>query len=222
MEAESIGIDDFAEGGNDVAVVIECELIPESIPESIHSPGESVHQDKWFSSAEAKYRVGLNQPAFTRAMTQLTDEYRIPSSVLRRGKARNTEYSEFAIALVGALSNKKVFNQLKRDYFGGTEQVSTTAPLKVKESADNQLATSNSQIVALQQQAQLKLQQLQQLYCQWQEAENAEKSAQQKDLEAQEAQWELECIDEVMREEMFKKTRKREIKQTLKNSTGAI
>jgi hypothetical protein len=218
MEAESIGIIGFPGSGDDVAVVVEYE----SIHESIHSPGESIHRDKWISSAEAKHRLRLNQPAFVRAISQLTDEHGIPSSDLRRGRARNTEYSEFAIALVGALSNEKVFNKLKHEYFDGTEQVSITAPLKFKKSADTQLATSNSQIAGLQQQAQLKLQELQQLYGQWQEAENAEKSAQQKDIESQEAQWELECIDEVMREEMFKKTRKREIKQMLKNSTGTV
>ncbi|XZN95050.1 MAG: hypothetical protein ACM65K_19560 [Microcoleus sp.] len=124
--------------------------------------------------------------------------------------------------MVGALPNEKAFNKLKREYFGGTEQVSITAPLRFKESADSQLASSSLQIVGLQQQAQLRLQQLQQLYGQWQDAEIAEKSAQQKDSEAQQAQWELECIDEVMREEMFKKTRKREIKQMLKTSTGAV
>ncbi|MEZ2231543.1 hypothetical protein [Microcoleus sp.] len=217
MEAASIENIDFGDGDDNVAVVVECE----SIHESIHRENESIHQ--WVSSAEAKHRLRVkNQAEFVRAIAQLTDDHHIPQSVLRRGRARNTEYSEFAIALVGALPNEKAFNKLKCEYFGGTEQVSITAPLRFKESADSQLASSSLQIVGLQQQARLRLQQLQQLYGQWQDAEIAEKSAQQKDSEAQQAQWELECIDEVMREEMFKKTRKREIKQMLKTSTGAV
>jgi len=217
MEATRIGVIDFDGCGGSAPITIKCE----SIHESIHRECESIHQ-KWVSSAEAKHRLRVkNQAEFVRAIARLTDEHQIPHSVLRRGSARNTEYSEFAISLVRALPSEKAFNQLKSEYFGGAEQVNITAPLKFKESADNQLATSNSQIVGLRQQAQLKLQQLQELYGQWQEAENAEKSAQQKDLEAQQAQWELECIDEVMREETFKKTRKREIKQML-NQSGKV
>ncbi len=210
MEAASIENIDFGEGDDNVAVVVECE----SIHESIHRENESIHQ--WVSSAEAKHRLRVkNQAEFVRAIAQLTDDHHIPQSVLRRGRARNTEYSEFAIALVGALPNGETFDRLKREYFG-SEQVSITAPLKFKESADSQLALSSLQILDLQQQAQSKLHQLQRLHKQWQAAENAEKSAQQKDLEAQRAQWELQCINDVLEEETFKKTRKREIKQMLK------
>ncbi|MEG4579349.1 hypothetical protein QUA71_06900 [Microcoleus sp. MON1_C5] len=211
MKVASIEIVDFGDCGDGAAVVVECE----SIHESIHPPSELIHQ-RWVSSAEAKHRLRVkNQAEFVRAIAKLTDEHKIPHSVLRRGSARSTEYSEFAIALVRALPNEQAFNQLKREYFGSTEQVSITAPLKFKENANNQLATSNSQIAGLQQQAQLKLQQLHELCGQWQEAEKAEKLAQQKDQEAQQAQWDLECIDEVMREQTYKKTRKREIREML-------
>jgi hypothetical protein len=188
------------------------------------SSAESI-RFKWIPSAEAKHRLRMDQSEFVRAISRLIDEYEIPQSELRRGKARNTEYSEIAISLVEALEsgNEEAFDQLKADFSSdaSTEEVSVVAPVKFKQNADEQMASSDLQILDLRQTAQLKLTQLKQLYVQWQEAENAEKMVQEKDLEVQQVQWDLDCIDEVVREETYKKTRKREIKQMLKSFTEA-
>ncbi|XZN95049.1 MAG: hypothetical protein ACM65K_19555 [Microcoleus sp.] len=64
MEAASIENIDFGDGDDNVAVVVECE----SIHESIHQENESIHQ--WVSSAEAKHRLRVkNQAEFVRAIS---------------------------------------------------------------------------------------------------------------------------------------------------------
>jgi hypothetical protein len=185
---------------------------------------ESIHRDRWISSGEVKHRLRMDQSAFVRAISTLVEEHQIPQFKLRRGKARNTEYSEITISLVEALESgdDEALERLKAVIFncGRTEEVNVVAPVKFKQNADAQMAISDSRIIHLRQAAELKLIQLQQLCAQWKEAEEAEEIAQQKDLEAQQAQWDLECLDEVMREKTYKRTRKREIQQILENGVS--
>ncbi|TAE54383.1 MAG: hypothetical protein EAZ88_09380 [Oscillatoriales cyanobacterium] len=206
---------------------VECDRVQsESIHESIYREGKSI-QPSWVSSAEALHRTKLkNKSALQQAMSKLLNAHFVPVSLLRRGEARNTEYSQLAIDLIKAMRcpDKTEFERLKANILPAETAavVSVVAPIKFKQDADNQLAIASSQIVDLRQAAQLRLAQLKQLHRQWQEAEKAEEVAQIKDLEAQEAQWDLQCVEEVMREETYKKNRKRELKQMLRNSTEVI
>ena len=89
----------------------------ESIHESIHGSGESI---QWFPAAKAKYLSGSsNQSLFQRSIKELEKAHSIPLPSLRRGTARNTEYSGTAIALVKLLnsikpSDREKFEELKQ------------------------------------------------------------------------------------------------------------
>jgi hypothetical protein len=198
----------------------ECErLNDESIHESICVEDKSIHNE-WMSSVEALHRLGLNnKSALQQAISKLTSIHLVPLKYLRRGEARKTEYSQLAVDLIEAMkSDKTAFEQLKANVLHSQPVAAASivfAPIRFKESADKQFAIANSQIIDLRQTAQLKLAQLKQLHGQWQEAEQAEEDAQEKDKEAQEARWYLECIEDVMREETYKKNCRREIKRSL-------
>ena len=109
-----------------------CEAlgIDESIHESIHGSDESI---QWFPAAKAKYLSGsLNQSSFQRSVKELEKTHLIPLSSLRRGTARNTEYSGTAIALVKLLnsikpSDRKAFESLKQSLLPVVSVVSDTA-----------------------------------------------------------------------------------------------
>lgn len=101
-----------------------CEAlgIDESIHESIQPSRESVH---WMSAAEAKYLTGLDQSGFTRAIKELTQSHQIPLASLRRGSARNTEYSESAVTLAKLLNSRKKGD---RELFEDTKQSLVSPP----------------------------------------------------------------------------------------------
>jgi len=92
METEAVEIID----------VIEVESSPSNLRqiESI----ESI-QPKWIKPAEILHRCRLEKTALQQAITKLTDKYNVPLSLLRRGAARNTEYSAIAVDLLGALKS---------------------------------------------------------------------------------------------------------------------
>jgi hypothetical protein len=190
----------------------------ESIYESICRADKSIQS--WVLSSEALHRTRLNnKSALQQAISKLVNIHFVPVGLLRRGEARRTEYSQLAIDLIKVMrSDKAAFERLKASILPAESatEANFIAPIKIKQNADNQMAIADSQIVDLRQAAQLRLAQLKQLHGQWQEAEEAEIAAQKKDLETQEAQWDLECIEEVMREDTYKKNRKREIRQMLK------
>ncbi len=89
----------------------------ESIRESIHCETESIHREIWFSAADAKHRLRLDKTPFQRAISELVTVHQLPMSALRRGEARNTEYSQTCISLVRALKSgdEQTFNKLKQD-----------------------------------------------------------------------------------------------------------
>lgn len=86
MEPESIEIID----------VVEVE----SLPSDSHK-NESI----WLKSAEAQHRSRLGKSAFQQAISKLVNKYGAPLWQLRRGEARNTEYSVFAVDLIRLLNS---------------------------------------------------------------------------------------------------------------------
>jgi vacuolar-type H+-ATPase subunit I/STV1 len=95
----------------------ESEPIRESIHdfgESIRSVGEPIY---WLTASESRHRTRLEKTPFQRAMTELVHEHQIPISYLRRGEARNTQYSSIAIDLIKALKARDTerFEGLKKD-----------------------------------------------------------------------------------------------------------
>lgn len=218
MESKSVEVIDVDGVGES-----ECDrLDDESIHKSIYVKNESIRVE-WMSSVDALCRLGLNnKSALQQAISKLTNIHLVPRKYLRRGEARKTEYSQLAIDLIEAMkSDKAAFERLKANILPVQSVAASivVAPIRFKENADKQLAIANSQIMDLRQTARLKLAQLKQLHGQWQEAEEAEENAREKDKEAQEAQWYLECVEDVIREETYKKNCRREIKQSLKGGT---
>lgn len=92
MEAESIEIID----------VIGVESSSSDLPqiESIQSI-----QPKWLKPPEVQRRCRLEKTALQQAITKLTDKYNVPLQLLRRGAARNTEYSAITVDLLKALKS---------------------------------------------------------------------------------------------------------------------
>lgn len=89
MEAESIEIID----------AIDVESLSSDLRQI-----ESI-QSKWFKSAEVQHRCRFEKTALQQAITKLTDKYNVPLALLRRGAARNTEYSAIAMDLLKALQS---------------------------------------------------------------------------------------------------------------------
>jgi hypothetical protein len=75
--------------------------------EPIH---ESIQQI-WISAAEAHHQSRLNKSAFQRAMSTLVNSHYFPIEILRRGEARNTQYSQIAIKAILLLESGN-FDQL--------------------------------------------------------------------------------------------------------------
>lgn len=113
MELETVDVIDI-EG---LEESLDCCINPESIHESIHCQVESIHSEIWFSAADAKHRLRLDKTPFQRAIAELTAVHQLPMSALRRGEARNTEYSQTCISLVRALKSgdEQTFDRLKQD-----------------------------------------------------------------------------------------------------------
>jgi hypothetical protein len=111
--------------------VIEAEVIAsDSVqPESI--------QIDWIKPSEAQYQTGLNKTAFQKVIAELTTKYECPVQLLRRGEARNTEYSLFAVALIKSLKSgdKKALNKLLQ--FAPADEVSSALTITNK---NNQVA----------------------------------------------------------------------------------
>jgi len=89
METETVEIVD----------VVDVESLPSNLRQI-----ESI-QPKWIKPAEILHRCRMQKTALQQAITKLTDKYKVPLSLLRRGAARNTEYSAFAVELIKALKS---------------------------------------------------------------------------------------------------------------------
>lgn len=93
--------------------------------ESIPNRFESIY---WFSAAEARHRLKLEKTPFRKVVEELLNIHGIPELAIRRGRARATEYSQTAIALVRALrsGDRVAFDRLKQDLIQPSS-VETTA-----------------------------------------------------------------------------------------------
>lgn len=92
----------------------ESSVDIESTQDSIQNSSESI---RWIPAAKAKYLCHLNQSSFRRGIEELHEIHHIPWDKLRRGKAKNTEYSREAIDLLKILDSQKdriTFNSLKQ------------------------------------------------------------------------------------------------------------
>lgn len=181
---------------------------------------ESNHEMAWISSAEAKHRLrALSNSAFTRAIADLSEIHKIPSKCLRRGNGKKTEYSKLAIAAIKCMGNASALCELKSQYLKSEEQETCLVPVRYKRDADREIQITSSRIETAKEAANNRLAQLRELHSQWMQTENAEKAAREKEKEHREAEWELQCIEEVIAEESFKRSRKRELKQMLRDSS---
>lgn len=73
---------------NPTVIDVQAEEIDSSPPESI---------DQWYSAQQMTNLLRLSKSGFQQAITKLQDIYGISLKVLRRGEARATQYSEFAL-----------------------------------------------------------------------------------------------------------------------------
>ncbi len=91
-----------------------CESI-QVVDESTQVTGESI---QWMTASEARHKTRLNKTPFQRAIAELVREHQIPISSLRRGEARNTQYSCATVALIEALKSGDVavFEELKKSF----------------------------------------------------------------------------------------------------------
>ena len=117
-------------------IVEVVDIVEVEITASDSVQPESIQTD-WIKPSEAQYRTGLNKAAFQKVITELTTKYECPVKLLRRGEARNTEYSLFTVALIKALKSgdKKALNKLLQ--FAPTDEVSGALTIANK---NNQVA----------------------------------------------------------------------------------
>jgi hypothetical protein len=206
-------------GSNDVAEPQQCRS------------DDAAMTQRPMSRKELENLTGKSRTVIQDLITKYVQQV-YPFEMLRTGESTNTIYTALCVECVLELldyDSKKqprsvwVSNRKQRlisqhqDSFDVTSSASISALANFNQQAASKLATTDTRINLLRQEAQAKMRQLQQLYQQLQDTEELELQAQEKDREATEAQWELECVEEVMREEIYKKTRKREIKESLKN-----
>jgi hypothetical protein len=113
--------------------VVDVEAVPEVLgrAESIQEEGE------WLKPSEAQYQATLDKSGFQRAISELIGKYECPIHLLRRGEARRTEYSGFAVSLVKALrsGDKKSLENLLN--FAAPEEASSALTIA---SRNNQMA----------------------------------------------------------------------------------
>lgn len=63
---------------------------------------------RWYSAAQVQNTLNLNKTALQKAVVKLQNIYGIDLASLRRGSARATEYSEFALEAIELLNTKKL------------------------------------------------------------------------------------------------------------------
>ncbi|MEG4218693.1 hypothetical protein QUA27_25385 [Microcoleus sp. Pol14C6] len=63
---------------------------------------------RWYSAAQVQSTLNLNKTALQKAVAKLQNIYGIDLKSLRRGSARATEYSEFALEAIELLNAKKL------------------------------------------------------------------------------------------------------------------
>ncbi|TAG60292.1 MAG: hypothetical protein EAZ28_07890 [Oscillatoriales cyanobacterium] len=138
---------------------VEVEVMSESIHpeiESIHLNSESIDEsirDKWIGANEALKRTDLTKSGFQRSISHLLGVRGCRVDSIRRGSAKNTRYSELAIALIAACEAKdeKMIDRLIQIANPPTQPVTTlcvvnhVATLEEKISLMRQSATVRSE-----------------------------------------------------------------------------
>lgn len=81
--------------------VIECQAT------EIYSPSEE-EIPEWYSASQVQNALNLNKTALQKAVAKLQNIYGIDLASLRRGSARATEYSQFALEAIELLNAKKL------------------------------------------------------------------------------------------------------------------
>jgi len=72
-----------------------------------HEP-ESMEIERWYSAAQVQQILQLNKSGLQKAIAKLQDIYGIELKALRRGEARATQYSEFALKACKLLNAGKL------------------------------------------------------------------------------------------------------------------
>lgn len=115
METEAVEIVD----------IVDVERLPSNFRQA-----ESI-QPKWIKSAEILHRCRIEKTELQQAIAKLKDKYKVPLSLLRRGAARNTEYSAIVVDLIKALRSG---DELKiREVLSSTASGETSCALVIAE-----------------------------------------------------------------------------------------
>ncbi|MEG4589086.1 hypothetical protein QUA54_28300 [Microcoleus sp. MOSTC5] len=83
--------------------VIDVEVAEIDTPEP-----ESIAIERWYSAAQVQSILDLSKSGLQKAITKLQDIYGIELKALRRGEARATQYSEFALKACKLLNAGKL------------------------------------------------------------------------------------------------------------------
>jgi len=83
--------------------VIDVEIAEIDTPEP-----ESIAIERWYSAAQVQQILQLNKSGLQKAIAKLQDIYGIELKALRRGEARATQYSEFALKACKLLNTGKL------------------------------------------------------------------------------------------------------------------
>jgi hypothetical protein len=83
--------------------VIDVEVAEIDTPEP-----ESIAIKRWYSAAQIQSILDLNKSGLQKAIAKLQDIYGIELKALRRGEARATQYSEFALKACKLLNTGKL------------------------------------------------------------------------------------------------------------------
>jgi len=83
--------------------VIDVEVAEIDTPDP-----ESISIEHWYSAAEVQSILDLNKSGLQKAIAKLQDIYGIELKALRRGEARATQYSEFALKACKLLNAGKL------------------------------------------------------------------------------------------------------------------
>jgi hypothetical protein len=85
----------------------ETDTVIEVQATEIYSPSEE-EIPEWYSASQVQNALNLNKTALQKAVAKLQSIYGIDLAALRRGSARATEYSQFALEAIELLNTKKL------------------------------------------------------------------------------------------------------------------
>src|SRR6476469_51520 len=83
-------------------------VIDVEVAEIDSNPPESISIERWYSAAQVQSILDLSKSGLQKAIAKLQDIYGIELKALRRGEARATQYSEFALKACKLLNAGKL------------------------------------------------------------------------------------------------------------------